>query len=510
MLKRLIFFLFLSPFLGYAQYVYTTQKNYKAYFYDNGIISSEGFLEDGKPNGYWITYYPNQLRKSEGNRKNFKLDGVWKFYDEKGNIDQTITYVEDVKEGKSLHFNNECLLVIEENYVNGKLHGNRYQYFPDSSENKKIKEVIPYVNGRKEGIGYQYADDGRIVTLIEYQKGYIASREKVNRKDDQGKKQGVWKTYFSNRRLEREERYKDDLLNGYVKIYNKQGKLESASLYINGVKQSEAENEADFNIKNTYYSDGSVKSQITYNLSGKKDGVAKTFDKEGNVESTEIYRNGYLLSKGVIDSEGLYQGMWENYYLNGELKSKGEYKDGKKYGKWIYYFRNGKVEQEGFYDDNGLYTGLWKWYFDDGSLLRKEEFRRGLEDGYLEEFDRSGELITKGEFFDGEKEGEWFYELNDHREEGKYRYGERHGNWNHYFTNGKLSFEGSYVDGVPEGKHKYYNENGILIKEEEYSYGEKVGRWKWYDSNGIETMEIQYKNGKVKRINGAKVKFSDI
>jgi antitoxin component YwqK of YwqJK toxin-antitoxin module len=85
-------------------------------------------------------------------------------------------------------------------------------------------------------------------------------------------------------------------------------------------------------------------------------------------------------------------------------------------------------------------------------------------------------LITKGEYFDGEKEGEWFYELNDHQEKGKYRYGERNGYWEHRFPEGKVSFEGSYVDGAPQGKHKYYSEDGYLIKEENYSFGQKDGK----------------------------------
>ena len=87
LLKKIAFVFFISPAYLFSQFVDSSDDRYKAYYYDNGLIASEGFLEKGKPNGYWITYYPNQLRKSEGNRLNFELEGTWKFYNEKGNIE---------------------------------------------------------------------------------------------------------------------------------------------------------------------------------------------------------------------------------------------------------------------------------------------------------------------------------------------------------------------------------------------------------------------------------------
>jgi antitoxin component YwqK of YwqJK toxin-antitoxin module len=510
LLKKLFILFFSFPVVVSAQFVDSSKQNYAAFYYENGNIASEGYMTNGKPNEYWITYYRNQLRKSEGNRKNFMLDSTWKFYRENGNLKTIINYKQDLKNGTSYYFNDDCQLIKEESYRKGKLHGKQINYYPTTDSLLVLKSLTHYENGVKQGFAFEYAKDGRIVSLVNYKDGYVSDRESINRKDEKGRKQGIWKSYYPNFRVKKEERYKDDRLNGYVKLYNVEGRLESASLYIDGVKQSEEENTADFKIQNESYSDDSLKTQSAYNLAGKKDGISNYFDEEGQVKKTELYRNGYLLSRGIIDKKGVYQGMWENYYLNGELKSKGSYENGKKVGKWEYYYQNGKLEQIGFYDKNGKYTGEWKWFYDNGQMLRKEEFRRGLEDGLLEEFDRSGKLITKGEFFDGEKEGEWFYELNDHREEGKYRYGERNGLWIHYYPNGKKSFEGRYAEGVEEGKHEYYYPNGVSKRKEEYSYGEKVGKWQWFEEDGTETLSITYKNGKPKRINGSRVNFSDI
>jgi len=506
LLRTLIFSLFLLPFFLSAQFVDSSRSDYKAYYYEGGELSSEGYIKDSKPNGYWITYYPNQLRKSEGNRVDFLLDGVWKFYDEKGNLAQLITYKAGKKDGPSKIFK-ECHLAEVSIYEDGVQVGLEKQFYPDSS-NALLKGEIPYEEGVKEGIAKFYAKDGRLVEIVNYKKGFVASREKVNQKDEKGRKQGLWKEYYPNGRLKTERRFKDDELNGYVKEYSSQGKLEGAELFLEGEQRSEEENEADFEIRYTYYDDGSVKSTTTYNLAGEKDGVFQQYDREGKVINAEIWKNNYLIAKGIIDRSGVRRGDWETYYLDGKIKSKGAYRGGEKYGKWVYYFSTGEVEQEGYYDKAGRLTGEWTWYYEDGNVLRTEEFLRGLEDGMLVEYGIDSAVITKGEFLEGEKEGEWFYQLNDHQEVGKYLYGQRNGYWEHQYPDGQVSFKGLYEGGRPHGDHKYYSKEGVLIKKEEYSYGVPDGKWKWYDENGVEYLSIVYKDGEEKKVNGEKFKIN--
>lgn len=503
MLRSLLFFL-LIPTIAFGQFADRKNTNYKAYYYADGTLSSEGLLINGKPNGYWITYYPNQLRKSEGNRENFKLEGEWKFYDEKGNLANSISYSEGLKSGISREYE-DCFLVNEAEFDNGIQIGIEKIYYPDSSNNL-IKEEIPYEFGRRDGTGYIYASNGRILEIITYEKGFVSKREKINRIDEDGLKQGVWKEFYLNGKLKNERRFKDDQLNGYVKNYSVDGNLEDAELFIEDEKQSEEENQADFEIIYTYYDDGSIESATTYNLAGMKDGVTQFFDRLGEVIASEIYENGVLMAKGIIDKAGKRQGGWLMYYVDGAIRSKGDYKSGNKYGKWNYYFPSGAKEQEGFYDKNGEFTGKWQWYYENGNLLREEEFIRGLEDGVLVEYNEDGKVLTKGEYLEGEREGEWYYGLNDHSETGKYLYGERNGYWEFKHPNGKTAFEGTYESGNPHGTHKYYNDQGVLIREEAYSYGIKDGKWRWFNEDGVEYLNIVFKDGSEKKVNGAKFK----
>src|SRR6202012_2084495 len=94
---------FIFPFQGIGQQV---KDGYNKLYYQNGKISSEGMMRNGKPDGYWKNYYENGKLKSEGNRKDFKLDSLWKFYTPKG------------------------LMYLEYTYKTGKKNGFKYTYAP--------------------------------------------------------------------------------------------------------------------------------------------------------------------------------------------------------------------------------------------------------------------------------------------------------------------------------------------------------------------------------------------
>ena len=70
-MRRILKIIFLFfPFVLLAQSTQNINPNgYNKFYYDNGKVSSEGTMRDGKPDGYWKTYSQNGIIKSEGNRK---------------------------------------------------------------------------------------------------------------------------------------------------------------------------------------------------------------------------------------------------------------------------------------------------------------------------------------------------------------------------------------------------------------------------------------------------------
>ncbi|MBP5782526.1 MAG: hypothetical protein J6W04_03195, partial [Bacteroidales bacterium] len=68
MKKTILFLLFVI--ISYFAYNQDISSDFVQFFYPNGkVVSSEGFMVDGKPDGYWKSYYENGNLKSEGNRK---------------------------------------------------------------------------------------------------------------------------------------------------------------------------------------------------------------------------------------------------------------------------------------------------------------------------------------------------------------------------------------------------------------------------------------------------------
>ena len=483
------------------------KDGYKKFYFSNGQISSEGLIKNGLPEGYWISYYPNGIIKSEGNRKKSLLDSTWIFYSELGNLQSKINYKNGKKNGLKITYSDSCNVLLKEIYLNDVKEGTDTIFF-DVSGGKK-KETMPFVENIKEGKGYEFAeDDGRLITIIIYKKGTLLGKEKINRKDRNGLKMGVWKKFFDDGKLMEESRYKNDLLNGYLKEYDEKGKLINATLYIDGIAQTYAEEIAQLDIRKEYYPNGMVKKEGVYDVIGKENGIFKYFDEKGKIEKTEFYQHGILVAIGLIDEEGKRQGYWEEYYTEpeGQLKSKGKYKDGEKIEEWKYFFTNNQLLQVGNYDKKGKPTGLWKWYYQTGKLLREESFRKGLEDGMMYEYLEDGSVIIEGEFIDGKKEGSWLYQHGDHKEEGNYRDDFKHGVWKyHYLTTNELNFEGNFIDGEPDGKHKFYYSNGRIMREENYVMGTKTGVWKSFNLLGEVTLTIYYKDGKEYKIDSTKL-----
>lgn len=494
----LIFFIFLYLNSLFAQDDTTKQ----VYYFPGGQKSSEGLMYQGKPLGYWKAYYENGNIKSEGNRKNFDLDGVWKFYNEKGDLIRSISYKNGLKDGFTRIYDDSSNLLREEHYEQDVLNGKSREYYKGDSV---VNWVIPYDQGSKDGTAFEYARDGRIITIVEYNHGFVKKKEEINRKNNLGK-QGTWREFYTEGTLHIESRYKNNILHGYYKEYDKDGKLITALLYIDGIVQENPEELALLDIRKGYYENGQVKWEGTYNYLGEKEGTFKSYEDNGDLKDAAVYSKGILLAKGKLNKEGERIEEWIFFYPDSALRAKGEYKDGLRFGLWVFYHNNGKLEQKGKYVKDEKPHGDWIWYYPNGQVWREEGFWKGKEDGLATEYSDTGSVVSKGQYIDGKKDGPWYYEMGDHKEEGNYLEGKRDGEWIYTYQNGKISFKGSYVNGEPDGKHLYYYPSGRLMREEIYERGYEEGIWRTYDDEGNLLLTSQWEGGKEVKLDKRKVK----
>ncbi len=476
------------------------EDGFKRYLFPNGTVSSEGYLIDGKPEGYWRTYYDTGVLRSEGNRLHFLLDSVWKFYSPDAVLLSEINYKAEKKQGLSRRFDTTGVVLSEELYREDQREGSARYYYPTG----KIQKEIPFVAGKEEGRGYEYAEDGRVVALLYYGAGMLRKREDINRTDQMGMRQGPWKEFHPGGRVRWEGNFVDDRQQGIFKEYDVLGNLKEMVKYDGGVIDTKAQETLTVEIKRTFHPNGKVSSLGSYSKSGKREGLFKEFSPQGEVIGAKIFAGDQLISEGLVNDLGMMQGPWVEYFVTGEKRAEGTYKDGRKDGDWTFYHRSGKVEQKGKYQV-GLAQGQWQWFYENGGTHREELYRKGKEDGASVEYDEQGGIITQGEYIDGRKEGKWIYEVGDHKEVGAYKDGVKDGPWVFTYDSGRKYFTGEFVNGEPTGKHKWYWPNGQLRMEGRYVAGLEQGDFTSFSEEGNPVLVVKFRDGVEVRLDGEKI-----
>lgn len=505
--KPLIAFLLLTWSCTLVRGQDTVAKTgYQRFYYQTGILSSEGTMREGKPDGYWKSYYENGILKSEGNRKNFELDSVWRFYREDGTLFLEIFYRNGKKNGiKTTMLEKE---ILRETFVNDVKDGWTRYYLPDQT----LRLEIPFVKGLEQGTGKEYDAAGNIITITEYKKGFITDRMKVNRRDKAGLKQGLWVSFHPNGRIREEGTYRNDRKNGYFKEYTENGDLIRVVKFVDDVLQPDAAEILKLQVQNEYYPDGKIRSTSMYR-NGVPEGVKRVYAADGAILSSVEYHNGIVIGEGIVLEDGSRDGPWKELYSDGSVRGTGTYDKGKRVGPWTFYHPDGSVEQTGTYTKTGKPDGTWKWFYPGGRLLREETYYNGLKDGLSEEFDESGILVEKGEYLEGKEDGFWITSTGDHCYRGTYRDGLRTGLWEGFYlvtSEGKadstLSFTGQFVEDLPDGKQVWYWPNGKVKEEGTFVMGSREGNWNLYNDDGTLYLIITYVNGVETRYDGVRIK----
>ena len=275
-------------------------NGYNKFYYENGKVSSEGNLKDGKPEGIWKSYFEDGKLKSVGNRVNHQLDSIWTFYDVDGNLKNEITYKSGKKNGTQTNYYSEGGKLTEEMYVDNTRNGQSFKY---DKAGKLILEKT-FENGLEQGKAKEFApEDGRIITLITYSKGYIRNRLSINRKDKFGFKQGLWREFYETGITKQEGIYRDDKMHGVFRWFNEDGQLDKMEVYRNDeLVLEDPRNNVTLEIERDYHEGGYVKSSVNL-IDGIKQGVYREYDTRGNITTSKIYTKGTITGEGKLTEE---------------------------------------------------------------------------------------------------------------------------------------------------------------------------------------------------------------
>ena len=161
-----------------------SQTGYQVFTYPGGQVASEGMLRDGRPDGLWKTYYENGQLKSIGKRTDFLLDSTWVFFSEVGDTSLIVNYKRDLKNGPRFTFGKDD--IVMEPFVNDVRQGEGKRY----DLKRHLIQTVTYKNGVEEGISPVFDTTGLLCEIITYKKGFVMTREAINRYDREGKKHG--------------------------------------------------------------------------------------------------------------------------------------------------------------------------------------------------------------------------------------------------------------------------------------------------------------------------------
>ena len=134
-------------------------------------------------------------------------------------------------------------------------------------------------------------------------------------------------------------------------------------------------------------------------------------------------------------------GIKEIYFNNGKLQAKGNYKNGKRTGKWVCYRRSGKLEWRADYQD-GKENGTTECFEENGSW-RKMTVTNGCKNGPTTEFntDSTGRQVwVYGQYKDCKEDGLWIWKNKDK----------------------KILMKEFFKDGIPDITSESFYNNGVI------------------------------------------------
>jgi antitoxin component YwqK of YwqJK toxin-antitoxin module len=231
----------------------------------------------------------------------------------------------------------------------------------------------------------------------------ILSLSQENKKDSKGKKQGLWKKYYTGTTiLDYEGSFSDDIPNGEFIYYFKNGKIKAKMVFkdLGTVSYSTIYHEDDNNLP---MASGKYVNKL-------KDSVWNYWGPNGRISLTETFKLGVLDGRKVI------------YYVPEILTDKSikiaqdlNYKNGLKHGEQKEFFDNGVLKCKSNYNNDKL-VGEVISYRPSGTIELKDNYVNGVKEGWCYAYDANGLEIGKVYYRSGvrldEKQTKLYFEKN--------------------------------------------------------------------------------------------------
>ena len=161
---------------------------------------------------------------------------------------------------------------------------------------------------------------------------------------------------------------------------------------------------------------------------------SKTWSKDGQKKEEKTYK------------DGIWDGLWTEWWGNGQKKSERNYKDEKLMSVERWKPNGEKCPETNFKDGNGVVVE----YNENGQKRSEDNFKDGELDGLMTHWHENGQKKLERNYKDGKAEGFWseWYENGQKKMERNYKDGKAEGLWSEWHENGQKKLERNYKGGI--------------------------------------------------------------
>jgi antitoxin component YwqK of YwqJK toxin-antitoxin module len=152
-----------------------SENGSKAYtrMFEKGFKVSEGYYLNEKKDGVWKYFNNDSVVIAEENYASGVPDGIWKTFYANGSIYEEMPYIKGVKEGTWLQYFYDGPVKTKATYKNGLLEGLATFYHP----NGRVFISGPYTHNLKDGTWMHMDDKGIAIKREIWSSGFLEAEE---------------------------------------------------------------------------------------------------------------------------------------------------------------------------------------------------------------------------------------------------------------------------------------------------------------------------------------------
>ncbi|MEZ4938603.1 MAG: hypothetical protein R2799_13515 [Crocinitomicaceae bacterium] len=192
------------------------------------------------------------------------------------------------------------------------------------------------------------------------------------------------------------------------------------------------------------------------------------------------------------DASGQKHGKWIGTYPNStQTAYEGTFDHGKRTGVFFFYYPNGKMKAAMKFSKNGTFARA-EMYFEDGTLIAKGNYVNEKKDSVWTYFGGTGYVRKTEGWKNGRLEGKTTVYMEPQPGDTKlkpiqfmtYRDSILNGPFAVYYPSGEIKQKGNYLDGNMDGEVYTFYESGKRMIIERYKYAVRHGLWVYFNEDG--------------------------